>query len=138
MIGRIQGELLGKYGNTVLIDVRGIGYEVDAPLSVLCELPGKGGSVTLYTHFVVREDAQQLYGFMSLQDRDFFRLLIKVNGVGPKMAVTIMSGMSVLELADCFMREDVTQLVKLPGVGKKTAERLVIEMKDKLKQLSLS
>ncbi|MDE1462355.1 Holliday junction branch migration protein RuvA [Spartinivicinus poritis] len=132
MIGRIKGVLLEKQPPHLLIDVQGVAYEVDAPMTTFYQLPETGQTVVLYTHFVVREDAQQLYGFAAKQERELFRVLIKVNGVGPKLALTILSGMS----SDSFVRtvqdNDVASLVKLPGVGKKTAERLLVEMRDKL------
>ncbi|QDF67034.1 Holliday junction branch migration protein RuvA [Shewanella sp. SNU WT4] len=135
MIGRLQGVLLEKQAPDVLIDVNGVGYEVQMPLSCFYELPELQQSVAIYTHFVVREDAQLLYGFINKQERALFRLLIKTNGVGPKLALTILSGMTASEFVQSVERDDVATLVKLPGVGKKTAERLLVEMRDKLKSL---
>lgn len=135
MIGRLRGSLLEKQAPEVLLEVSGVGYELQLPLSCFCELPEVGTEVILYTHFVVREDAQLLYGFITKQERALFRLLIKTNGVGPKLALTILSGMSASEFVTCVERDDVVTLVKLPGVGKKTAERLLVEMRDKLKAL---
>ena len=132
MIGRLQGVVIEKQAPDLLVDVQGVGYEVLVSLSTFFAVPDVGESVTLHTHFVVREDAQQLYGFAELGERTLFRHLIKVNGVGPKMALAILSGMSASEFALCVHNNDVATLVKLPGVGKKTAERLVIEMRDRL------
>lgn len=133
MIGKIKGRLEFKNTHQALIDVNGLFYEVEVPVSTAFDLPGLGDAVELYTHFVVREDAQLLYGFHSLSDRDTFRVLIKVNGVGPKLGIAILSGLSASDLQACVEREDVSALVKLPGIGKKTAERLLIELRDKLK-----
>ncbi|WP_163832979.1 Holliday junction branch migration protein RuvA [Spartinivicinus ruber] len=132
MIGRINGILLEKQPPHLLIDVQGVAYEVDAPMTTFYQLPEVGQSVVLHTHFVVREDAQQLYGFAARQERELFRILIKVNGVGPKLALTILSGMSSESFVRTVQDNDVASLVKLPGVGKKTAERLLVEMRDKL------
>jgi holliday junction DNA helicase RuvA len=133
MIGKIKGLLESKNTHQALIDVNGLCYELEVPISTAFELPDKGESVELYTHFVVREDAQLLYGFNSYIDRDTFRILIKVNGVGPKLGIAILSGLSARDLQTCVDHEDVSALVKLPGIGKKTAERLLIELRDKLK-----
>ncbi|WP_299270169.1 Holliday junction branch migration protein RuvA [uncultured Psychrosphaera sp.] len=138
MIGRLTGEVAEKQAPDVLIDVNGVGYEVQMPLTSFYELPDKGGQATIYTHFVVREDAQLLYGFASKQERSLFRLLIKANGVGPKLALTILSGLTAEQFVTCVEHDDVTTLVKLPGVGKKTAERLLIEMRDRIKALDVS
>lgn len=132
MIGRISGILIEKRAPNLLVDVQGVGYEVLVSMTTFFDLPEPGESTTLHTHFVVREDAQQLYGFASLDERELFRSLIKVNGVGPKMALAILSGMNNGEFVRCVMSDDVATLVKLPGVGKKTAERLVIEMRDRV------
>ena len=118
----------------LLIDVSGLGYEVEAPMSVFYQLPETGTEVTLYTHFVVREDAQLLYGFSDIKERQLFRTLIKINGVGPKLGLTILSGIEASSFVRCIHDGDSATLVKLPGVGKKTAERLIIELKDKLSQ----
>ncbi len=137
MIGRLQGILLSKGEAEVLLDVQGVGYEVEVPASTLYQLPDPGQSLLLHTHFVVREDAQHLYGFLNLGERSLFRLLLKVNGVGPKLALGIMSGMESARFAAAVARDDVNALVKIPGVGRKTAERLIIELRDKLKQWEL-
>lgn len=133
MIGKIKGLLESKNTHQALIDVNGLCYELEVPISTAFELPEKGEVVELYTHFVVREDAQLLYGFNSHLDRDTFRILIKVNGVGPKLGIAILSGLNARDLQSCVDQENVSALVKLPGIGKKTAERLLIELRDKLK-----
>lgn len=135
MIGRLAGEIIQKKPPQILIDVNGVGYEVEAPMTTFYDLPDVGNRVILLTHMVVREDAQLLYGFASEAERTMFRHLIKINGVGAKLALTILSGMSSMELARCVHDNDVNAMVKLPGIGKKTAERLIIELKDKLKEL---
>lgn len=132
MIGRISGVLVHKQPPDILVDVAGVGYELQVPMTTLFQLPEVGSDVTLVTHFVVRDDAQLLYGFFEERDRFLFRQLIKVNGVGPKLALTILSGMDAVSFARCVQRDDISSLVALPGVGKKTAERLLIEMRDKL------
>ena len=132
MIGRLSGKLLEKAPPQILIDVSGVGYEVDVPMSTFCNLPEVGGSVTLFTHFVVREDAQLLYGFATLAERSAFRTLIKISGVGPKIALALLSGLTVEQLADTVERGETGLLTKVPGIGKKTAERLVLELKGKL------
>ncbi len=132
MIGRLQGVLLEKNPPNLLIDIQGVGYDVLAPMSTFYSLPAVGSQAVLHTHFAVSETSQQLFGFVSKQDRSFFRLLIKVNGVGPKMGLGIMSGMEVDDFVRCVQDNNVSALVKVPGVGKKTAERLIIEMRDKL------
>lgn len=132
MIGRLQGTVIDKQAPDLLLDVQGIGYELLVSLSTFFAIPAVGESVTLHTHFVVREDVQQLYGFTERSERTLFRHLIKVNGVGPKMALGVLSGMSANEFAACVHNNDVSTLVRLPGVGKKTAERLVIEMRDRV------
>jgi Holliday junction DNA helicase RuvA len=132
MIGRIKGILLEKQANQILLDVSGLAYEVEVPMSTLFQLPETGSETVLHTHLVVREDAQLLYGFFENHERTLFRLLIKLNGVGPKMALGILSGLNIRELAECVHRNDLNALVRLPGVGKKTAERLIIELRDKL------
>jgi Holliday junction DNA helicase RuvA len=136
MIGRIRGTLVAKTPPEVLVDVNGVGYEIQLPMTSFYQLPNIGDEATIYTHFVVREDAQLLFGFSDTSERALFRELIKANGVGPKLACTILSGMSAQDFVHCVIHEDVTNLVKLPGVGKKTAERLVVELKDKLEKLS--
>lgn len=132
MIGRIKGILIEKQANQVLLDVNGLAYEIEVPMSTLFQLPEPGSEALLHTHLVVREDAQLLYGFHETHEKTLFRLLIKLNGVGPKMALGILSGLNIRELAECVRRNDVNSLVRLPGVGKKTAERLIIELRDKL------
>ncbi|MDX1677644.1 Holliday junction branch migration protein RuvA [Arsukibacterium sp.] len=138
MIGRLQGVLLEKQAPDILLDVAGVGYEVQLPLTSFYQLPDPGSQATIYTHFVVREDAQLLYGFITDTERSLFRQLIKANGVGPKLALTILSGMTAQQFVHCVLHDDITTLVKLPGVGKKTAERLVIEMRDRLKDWGVS
>ncbi|CAH0539427.1 Holliday junction branch migration protein RuvA [Vibrio marisflavi] len=133
MIGRLRGTLIEKLPPELLIEVNGVGYEVQMPMSCFYELPNVGEEATIYTHFVVREDAQLLYGFNTVKERALFREVIKANGVGPKLGLGILSGMTAMQFVSCVEREDISTLVKLPGVGKKTAERLVVEMKDRLK-----
>ncbi len=133
MIGRLRGQLVEKQPPEVLIELGGLGYEVKMPMSCFYELPEIGQEAIIYTHFVVREDAQLLYGFNTVKERALFREVIKANGVGPKLGLAILSGMTAAQFVGCVEREDVSTLVKLPGVGKKTAERLVVEMKDRLK-----
>jgi Holliday junction DNA helicase RuvA len=135
MIGKIIGKLEEKSTHHVLINVHGLCYEVEVPISTAFAMPEKGEVIQLYTHFVVREDAQLLFGFLHKRDRDMFRVLIKVNGVGPKMGITILSGLDGKALARCVADDDISTLVKLPGIGKKTAERLLIELRDKVKAL---
>lgn len=132
MIGRLQGKLLVKAAPQLLIDVGGVGYEVEAPMTTFYVLPECGQNIVLHTHFIVREDAQLLYGFASEAERRMFRDLIKVNGVGAKMALAILSSMSADSFAQCVRDSDVAGLVRVPGVGKKTAERLIVEMKDRI------
>lgn len=134
MIGRLQGKLIIKQPPALVVDVNGVGYDVQAPMSTIYDLPEMGSVVTLLIHTHVREDAFVLFGFASEAERELFRALIKVSGVGAKMALTILSGISVAGFVQCVEHEDVATLVKLPGVGKKTAERLLVEMRDKLKQ----
>ena len=132
MIGRIQGKLLEKNPPQILVDVHGIGYEIDVPMSTFYNLPDIGAEVTLLTHFVVREDAQLLYGFLSASERNTFRLLIKISGIGARTALSILSGMSVDALAQAISTQDSAMLTRVPGIGKKTAERLVLELKGKI------
>ncbi len=132
MIGRLCGLLAEKSPPQVLVDVHGVGYELDVPMSTFYNLPGLGEPVTLLTHFVVREDAQLLYGFLTATERSTFRELVKISGVGPRTALSILSGLSVAELAQAVTRQDGARLVKVPGIGKKTAERLLLELKGKL------
>ncbi|MFW1678243.1 Holliday junction branch migration protein RuvA [Pontibacter sp. JAM-7] len=137
MIGRLTGELVEKHPPQLLVEVNGVGYEVEASMNTFYRLPDCGSRVTLFTHFVVREDAQLLYGFYAREERTLFRTLIKANGVGPKLAITILSGISTHEFVRCVQQQDTAALIRLPGVGKKTAERLIVEMKDKLATLGL-
>ena len=132
MIGRLTGILLEKNPPQVLVDVNGVGYEVEVPMSSFYNLPETGGKVTLLTQFVVREDAQLLYGFLTAKERDAFRQLVKVSGIGAKSALGILSGLSVDDLAAAIAAQDVALLVRIPGIGKKTAERLLLELRDKL------
>ncbi len=132
MIGRISGLLAEKAPPLVLVDVQGVGYELDVPMSTFCNLPALGERVTLLTHFVVREDAQQLFGFLTPAERGAFRELVRISGVGPRTALGILSGLSVAELSQAVSRQDAARLVKVPGIGKKTAERLLLELKGRL------
>lgn len=133
MIGRLSGKLLEKQAPELLIDVCGIGYEVQAPMTTFYGLPDIGNEVILYTHFVVREDAQQLYGFAKKQDREVFRLLIKVNGIGPKLALTILSNFEANDFMQCILNENEHALIRIPGIGQKTAGRLILDMRDRVK-----
>lgn len=133
MIGRLRGVLVWKRAPALLLDVNGVGYEIEAPMSTFYELPQTGEEATLHTHLLVREDAHLLYGFASEAERGLFRELLKVNGVGAKMALVILSGMSAEAFGRCVHDHDAATLVRLPGIGKKTAERLIIEMRDRLK-----
>ncbi len=132
MIGRIAGTLVYRQPPQLLVDCNGVGYEIEAPMPVFYDLPKVGEKVVLFIHMVVREDAQLLYGFSSLNQRAMFRELIKVNGVGAKMAVAILSGLSAEEFSQCISSQDVAALTRLPGIGKKTAERLIVEMQDRI------
>ncbi len=132
MIGRLTGLLAEKSPPQVLIDVGGVGYVVDVPMSSFYNLPALGERVTLLTQFIVREDAQQLFGFLSAEERATFRQLIRISGVGPRMALGVLSGLSVAELTQAVAQQQVARLVKVPGIGKKTAERLLLELKGKL------
>ena len=135
MIGWLKGVLRDKQPPWLLIDVGGVGYELQAPMTTFSALPGTGADVVLFAHQVVREDAHQLFGFAQRSERDVFRQLLKVNGVGAKVALAILSGMDPATLGRCILEGDTTRLVRLPGIGKKTAERLVIEMRDRLGSL---
>jgi Holliday junction DNA helicase RuvA len=137
MIGLITGKILYKQPPEIMVEAYGVGYEISMPMTSMYQLPNVGETVTVFTHFVVREDAQLLFGFADQNERSVFRELIKANGVGPKLALTILSGMSAQQLMQAVSFEDVSALVKLPGVGKKTAERLVVELKDRLAKLNL-
>ncbi len=138
MIVKLAGKLLDKQAPCALIDVNGVGYEINVSLMTFVDLPSLGSDVEMHTHLVVREDSHTLYGFLTVHERSLFKALIKVNGVGPKMALGMLSGMTVDEFARAILNRDVSSLVKLPGVGKKTAERLVIEMKDAIDGVGLS
>ena len=135
MIAWLQGVLMEKQAPTLLLNVNGVGYELEAPLSTFYELPAIGEQASLHVHMVVREDAQLLYAFNGAQQRDLFRSLIKVNGVGPKVALAVLSTLSLPELMQCMATEDDALLCKVPGIGKKTAQRLIVEMKDRLEKL---
>jgi Holliday junction DNA helicase RuvA len=132
MIGRLSGTLLEKNPPQLLLDVQGVAYEVDVPMSTFYNLPGTGERITLYTHLVVREDAHLLYGFGTENERRAFRQLVKISGIGARTALSVLSGLSVAELAQVVTLQDPGRLTKIPGIGKKTAERLLLELKDKL------
>jgi Holliday junction DNA helicase RuvA len=132
MIGKLTGTLLEKNPPQILLDCHGVGYEVDVPMSTFYHLPASGEKVSLLTHFVVREDAQILYGFGTAAERDAFRQLIKISGVGPRTALSVLSGLSVNDLAQAVSTQETGRIVKVPGIGKKTAERLLLELKGKL------
>ena len=136
MIGRLRGHLLEKRPPWLLLEAGGVGYEVEAPMTVFYDLPEPGGEILLFTHLVVREDAQLLYGFTGRFERELFRALIRVNGIGPKLALAILSGIEAERLVSCIRDQDSGSLVRIPGVGKKTAERLVIDMADRLDHLA--
>ncbi|MBA4243373.1 MAG: Holliday junction branch migration protein RuvA [Pseudomonas sp.] len=133
MIGRLRGTLAEKQPPHLLLDVNGVGYELEVPMTTLYRLPAVGETLTLHTHQVVREDAHLLYGFFEKRERELFRELIRLNGVGPKLALALMSGLEVDELVRCVQAQDTAALTKVPGVGKKTAERLLVELKDRFK-----
>jgi len=132
MIGSLRGKLTAKQAPQIIIECEGVGYEVETPMSTFLDLPALGKDLFLHTHLLVREDAQILYGFASEQERSFFRTLLRISGVGAKMGLAILSAMSVADFQRCVEYEDAASLVKIPGVGKKTAERLIIEMRDKI------
>lgn len=132
MIGQLRGIILEKQPPELLLEVNQVGYEINAPMSTFYRLPEIGQEVTLFTHFIVREDAHLLFGFFSREERLLFRTLLKVNGVGPRLALTILSSIQPDEFVQCVLNNDTASLVRLPGIGKKTAERLIIEMRDKL------
>ncbi len=132
MIGRLSGTLIEKQPPQIVLDAGGVGYELDVPMGTFYDLPALGAQVTLFTHYVVREDAHLLYGFATRSERDTFRALIKISGIGPKIALAILSGMNADELALAIAGEDTARLAKVPGIGKKTAERLVLELRGKL------
>lgn len=136
MIGRLRGEIAAKHPPQLLLDVNGVGYELEAPMSTFYDLPAVGETVTLLTHLTVREDAHLLYGFLREEERALFRGLLKVTGVGARMALAILSGMDAQRFAQCVQQEDATALIRIPGVGRKTAERLIVEMRDRLDTLA--
>ena len=138
MIGKISGKLIERHPPQVVVDVHGVGYEIDVPMSTFYQLPANGSEVTLYTHLIVREDAHQLYGFASEQERRVFRQLLKISGVGARTALSVLSGMSVSDLYEAVSAQDSGRLTRVPGIGKKTAERLLLELKDKLDVIVVS
>ncbi|MBI3918266.1 MAG: Holliday junction branch migration protein RuvA [Betaproteobacteria bacterium] len=138
MIGRLSGRLIARHPPQVVIDVQGVGYELDVPMSTFYQLPAAGGEVTLLTHLIVREDAHQLYGFASEAERRVFRQLLRISGVGARIALAVLSGLSVSELQQAVNAQESGRLVKIPGIGKKTAERLLLELRDKLDVVAIS
>jgi Holliday junction DNA helicase RuvA len=136
LIGHLRGRLAAKHPPVLLVDVGGVGYEIEAPMSTFYGLPGVGVEVSLHTHLVVREDAHVLFGFGTERERSLFRELIKVSGVGPRIALGILSGASVDEFHRCVEAQDAASLTRIPGIGRKTAERLIVEMRDRLKALA--
>ncbi len=138
MIGFVEGLLVSKQPPHLLLSVNGIGYEIEAPLSVFFELPDPGQTLRLHTHLQVREDAHKLYGFASLRQRDLFRTLLKVSGVGPRVALALLSGLTAEEFEQCVGDGDIGRLTRVPGIGRKTAERLLVEMRDRLQELGAS
>ena len=135
MIGRLRGVIVEKQPPALLLDVNGVGYELEAPMSTFYDLPAVGETTTLFTHLSVKEDAHSLYGFLTERERSLFRSLIKVSGVGPRLALTVLSGIRADDFIRCVEFEDVATLTRLPGIGKKTAERLLMEMRDRIKDL---
>ena len=138
MIGKISGKLIERHPPQVIVDVHGVGYEIDVPMSTFYQLPANGSEVTLYTHLIVREDAHQLYGFASEQERHVFRQLLKISGVGARTALSVLSGLSVSDLCEAVSAQDSGRLMRVPGIGRKTAERLLLELKDKLDVMVVS
>jgi Holliday junction DNA helicase RuvA len=136
MIGRIAGRLIEKHPPQIVVDVNGVGYEVDVPMSTFYQLPATGADVALYTHLVVREDAHQLFGFATEGERQVFRQLLRISGIGARTALSVLSGLSVADLREAVSTQDSGRLVKIPGIGKKTAERLLLELRDKLDMVS--
>jgi holliday junction DNA helicase RuvA len=132
VIGRLTGDLIEKRPPTVVLEVRGVGYEVDVPMSTFYQLPATGVAVTLYTHLVVREDAHLLFGFATDEERQVFRQLVRISGIGARTALAVLSGLSVSELFHAVSTQDGVRLTRIPGIGKKTAERLLLELRDKL------
>jgi Holliday junction DNA helicase RuvA len=135
MIGRLKGILAAKRAPQILVDCSGVGYEADVSMTTYYQLPEPGEAISIWTHLIVKEDSHSLIGFTTEHERKLFRQLIRVNGVGPKMALTILSGINNQEFAQCVLQDDIITLTRLPGVGKKTAERLIIEMRDKVEDL---
>ena len=135
MIGYLHGQLIYKVPPNLLVDVNGVGYELEAPMSTIYSLPDEGEAVSLFVHMVVREDAQLLFGFSELNQRELFRILLKINGIGPKVGLAILSTMSIMELLGCIRSRNHALLTRVPGIGKKTAERIILEMKDILKSM---
>jgi Holliday junction DNA helicase RuvA len=138
MIGRIKGILIEKIPPFILLDCQGVGYEIEVPMTTFFDLPDEGSEITLLTHLVVREDAHLLFGFATTSERQMFRQLIKVNGIGAKVALSILSSIESNELTNAIKTDDTDMLIKIPGIGKKTAERLVLELKDRLKDIEVS
>ena len=138
MIGRLSGKLALKQPPQVLVDVGGVAYELDVPMSTFYTLPATGEAVTLYTHLIVREDAHTLYGFATIEERAAFRRLIRISGVGARTALSVLSGLSVADLAQAIALQDAGRLTRIPGIGKKTAERLLLELKGKLVDVAVS
>ncbi|HEC12232.1 MAG TPA: Holliday junction branch migration protein RuvA [Acidiferrobacteraceae bacterium] len=132
MIGQLRGTLLVKQPPLLMLEVSGVGYELEAPMTTFYDLPDSGSQVTLHTHLVVRDDAHLLYGFSRRPQRELFRSLLRVNGIGPRVALAILSGLSTEEFAACVTNEDVARLTQVPGIGRKTAERLIVEMRDRV------
>ena len=132
MIGKISGKLIERHPPQIIVDVHGVGYEIDVPMSTFYQLPATGSDIALYTHLIVREDAHHLYGFASEQERHVFRQLLKISGVGARTALSVLSGMSVSDLYEAVSAQDSGRLIRVPGIGRKTAERLLLELKDKL------
>ncbi len=135
MIGRLRGNIIDKHPPTILLEAGGVGYEVDVPLSALEALPGIGDEAVLHTHLSIREDGQTLFGFLERSERDLFRVLIRVSGVGPRLALALLSGLNGAELRRCVHEEDTTTMTRIPGVGRKTAQRLIVELRDRLEGL---
>jgi Holliday junction DNA helicase RuvA len=138
MIGRIAGRLIEKHPPQIVVDVQGVGYELDVPMSTFYQLPATGAEVSLHTHLVVREDAHQLYGFATDAERRVFRQLLRISGIGARTALSVLSGLSVADLRDAVSTQDAARIVKIPGIGKKTAERLLLELRDKLDAVSVA
>lgn len=137
MIGRLTGVILEKQPPALVLDVNGVGYELEAPMSTFYQLPAQGERISLFTHLIVREDAQLLYGFYREADRQLFRALLRVSGIGAKIALAVLSSMNLDDFSRCIQAEDTTSLTRVPGIGKKTAERLIIEMRDRLAKLDM-